>query len=185
MRDHTVDIDRSTRPTRLAFSANFNVAVPFIDRHLDEGRADKVAIRDATGEVTYRQLAENVNRAGNALLGLGIGRGERVLMMVKDCAAFFSVFWGAIKAGIVPVPINTLLRAKDYQYIIDDSGCAGLVYSPEFAEEVEPALAAASHPPAHAFRTEGDGQTLASLMAPASADLDPAPATATDDCFWL
>jgi len=185
MRDHTVEIDRSTRPTGITYSANFNVAVPFIDRHLDEGRGDKVALRDAAGEVTYAELAENVNRAGNALVGLGIGRGERVLMMVKDCAAFFNAFWGAIKAGIIPVPINTLLRAKDYQYMIDDSGCAGLVYSPEFAAEVEPALAAASHPPSHAFRTEGDGQTLASMMASASTDLETAPATATDDCFWL
>ena len=67
-------------------------------------------------------------------------------MMVKDCAEFFYLFWGAIKAGIVPVPLNTLLRADDYRYIIDDSGCAAVVWSPEFAGEVKPALAAARKP---------------------------------------
>jgi len=186
MRDHTVTVDRSTKPATLTFAPNFNVAVSFIDRHLDEGRADKIVIRPVGGDaVTYGELAENVNRAGNALKGLGIGQGERVLMMVKDSPAFYFLFWGAIKAGIVPVPINTLLRAKDYQFMIEDSGCAGCICSPEFAAEVEPALEAASRKPDHAFRTEGDGQTLASLMAGAETALEAAPAKSDDDCFWL
>ena len=186
MRDHTVTIDRSTSPSTLTFAPNFNVAVSFIDRHLDEGRGDKIVIRPVGGdEVTYAELAENVNRAGNVLAGLDITTGDRVLMMVKDCPEFYYLFWGAIKAGIVPVPINTLLRARDYQFMIEDSGCTGVVYSPEFAVEVEPALDAASHKPAHSFRTEGDGETLSARMAGASAKLDPAPARAGDDCFWL
>jgi len=119
----------------------FNVAVPFIDRHLAEGRDAKVAIRTVGGEtVTYAELAERVNRAGNALLALGLRPGDRLLMVVKDCPAFFYLFWGAIKAGIVPVPPNTLLRAADYAYMFEDSGCALVVYSSEFAGEVEPAL---------------------------------------------
>ena len=61
-------------------------------------------------------------------------------MVVKDCPAFFYLFWGAIKAGIVPVPLNTLLRAADYAYMFEDSGCGLVVYSTEFAGEVEPAL---------------------------------------------
>ncbi len=186
MQDHTASIDRSTTPTTIVYAPTFNVAPSFIDRHLGEGRADKVVIRSAAGDrVTYGQLAENVNRAGNALLGLGIGRGERVLMMIKDCPEFFYTFWGAIKAGIVPVPINTLLRAKDYQFMIADSGCVGLVYCPEFAGEVDAARTLASRKPEHALLTEGAGQTLQSLMAAASADLDPAPAKPEDDCFWL
>jgi len=186
MRDHTVTVDRSTTPATLTFAPNFNVAVSFIDRHLEEGRAGKVVIRPVGGTaVTHAELAENVNRAGNALKGLGIGQGDRVLMMVKDSPAFYSLFWGAIKAGVVPVPINTLLRAKDYQFMIEDSGCAGCIYSPEFAAEVEPALEAASRKPDHTFRTEGDGQTLTSLMADADQALDAAPAKSDDDCFWL
>ncbi len=114
MRDNTVSVDRSTMPATLEFAPVFNVAVPFIDRHLEEGRGAKVAIRTGDEAVTYGELAANVNRAGNALKGLGIGPGERLLMMVKDCPDFFYLFWGAIKAGLVPVPVSTLLRASDY-----------------------------------------------------------------------
>ena len=59
-------------------------------------------------------------------------------MVVKDCPAFFYLFWGAIKAGIVPVPPNTLLRAPDYAYMFEDSGCGLVVYSSEYADEIEP-----------------------------------------------
>src|SRR5262244_2054933 len=118
----------------------FNVAQAFIDRHLGEGRGAKIIIRTATETVTYAELAERVNRAGNALLSSGLRPGDRVLMVVKDCPAFFYLFWGAIKAGIVPAPLNTMLRAADYAYIVEDSGCRLVVYSPAFAAEVEPAL---------------------------------------------
>ena len=117
----------------------FNVAVPFVDRHIGEGRGAKVAIRTASETVTYAQLAERVNRAGNALLAAGLKPGDRMLMVVKDCPAFFYLFWGAIKAGIVPAPLNTLLRAADYAYLFEDSGCRLVVYSSEYAKEVEPA----------------------------------------------
>jgi benzoate-CoA ligase family protein len=185
MRDHTVSVDRSSVPSTLSFASTFNVAVPFIDRHLEEGRAGKVAIRMGVEEVTYARLAANVNRAGNALRDLGMAPGERLLMMVKDCPAFFYLFWGAIKAGVVPVPISTLLRAADYTFALEDSGCTACAYSPEFAAEVVPALEAADPGPAHRFATEGAGTTLAALLAGAPEALDPAPASAGDDCFWL
>lgn len=186
MQNHTVEVDLSRGDEALSFAPVFNVAVPFIDRHLQEGRADKVVIRTNRGvEVTYAELAGNVNRCGNALLGLGIGRGERVIMIVKDCAEFFYCFWGAIKAGLIPVPVNTLLRAKDYAYIIGDSGAAAVVYSSEFAGEVEAALDQLARRPAHCLRAEGGDDGLQALIAAASADLEPAPATAEDDCFWL
>src|SRR5258708_32285193 len=86
---------------KVRLPARFNVAVPFIDRHLGEGRGGKIVIRTAHETVTYAELAERVNRAGNALLALGLKPGDRLLMVVKDCPAFFYLFWGAIKAGIV------------------------------------------------------------------------------------
>jgi benzoate-CoA ligase family protein len=186
MADHTVTLDTSTSPAGISYSDNFNVAVPFIDRHLAEGRGTRVIIRQhGGGTVTYAELAENVNRAGNALTGLGLGPGERLLMMVKDAPEFFYAFWGAIKAGIIPVPLNTLLRAKDYAYMIDNSEAAGIVYSAEFAGEVEPAIEAAAHKPAVILKAAGDGDSLLGQMAGASADLDPVAAKPDDDCFWL
>lgn len=171
----------------IRFAEIFNVAVPFIDRHPGEGRGDKVAIRTLDGEtVTYALLAERVNRAGNLLRhGLGVAPGQRVMMVVKDCPAFFYAFWGAIKAGLVPVPVNTLLRAKDYEYMIADSGAAILLYSPEFAAEVEPALAALAKKPAHALRVEGDGASFLARLAGAPAALAPHQSGPLDDCFWL
>src|SRR4029079_7021186 len=137
-----------TLPAGISFSADqhvvlparFNVAVPFIDRHIAEGRGGKLAIRTLGEDVTYAQLAENVNRAGNALLALGLKPGDRLLMVVKDCPAFFYLFWGAIKAGIIAAPLNTLLRGPDYAYMFEDSGCGLVVYSSEFTTEIEAAL---------------------------------------------
>ena len=186
MQDHSLSVDRACRPSGLSFAANFNVAVAFIDRHLAEGRADKVALRTVAGDaLTYGELATEVNRAGNLLCDLGLQPGDRVMMVLKDGPAFFALFWGAIKAGFVPVPINTLLRAPDYRFMIEDSGCALLVYSPEFAQEVEAALAAAETRPRHALRSEGGEGSLADRMAAAADRLAPAAARPEDDCFWL
>ncbi len=178
-------VDRSKSPAGLEFAPGFNAAVPFVDRHLAEGRGSKVAIRSAAGEVTYAELAASVNRCGNALLKLGMQRGQRLLMVVKDCPEFFYLFWGAIKAGIVPVPLNTLLRADDYRYILQDSACSALFYSPEFAAEVEPAVAAARPAPPLVFAVEGKARTLRDELAAASPELAAVPAGATAACFWL
>ena len=87
MLDNTVNIDRSVTPTRIDFAQVFNVAVPFIDRHLEEGRGEKVAVRAEAGDVTFGELAENVNRCGNALIALGLshlGDGEEALNRLED-----------------------------------------------------------------------------------------------------
>ena len=185
MATQTLTVDRSQTPARLEYPPGFNVAVPFIDRHLGEGRGAKVAIQCAAGDVTYAELAERVNRCGNALAGLGLQRGDRLLMVVKDCPEFFYLFWGAIKSGVVPVPLNTLLRADDYRYIIEDSQCAGLVWSPEFAAEVGPALASAQRKPRVALPVEGGDQPLRALLEKASPRLEAVPSAATATCFWL
>ena len=185
MHSSGVTVDRTHSPARIEFAPGFNVAVPFVDRHLREGRGAKIAIRSAEGDVTYAELAERVNRCGNALLGLGIRRGDRVLMVVRDCAEFFYLFWGAIKAGVVPVPLNTMLRADDYRFIVEDSQASGLFWSPEYEGEVKAALAAARSKPAVALPVEGGVGSLRGELARASGSLQAAPAAATAACFWL
>ncbi|MBT5571485.1 MAG: benzoate-CoA ligase family protein [Alphaproteobacteria bacterium] len=185
MTPNTVNVDTTTSPATLTFAESFNVAVPFIDRHLTEGRGERVAIRTMDGDTTYAGLAEGVNRAGNALLDLGLHRGDRVLMVVKDSPVFPFLFWGAIKAGLVPIPVNTLLHAKDYQHMIADSEAACVIWSPEFADEVKFALSVSSPGPRCKFPTEGNEDNFATRMAAAAITLDPAPASASDDCFWL
>ena len=185
MTPNTVTVDTSTSPATLTFAHSFNVAVPFIDRHLDEGRSEKIAIRTVEGDTTYAELAEGVNRAGNALIRLGLQPGDRVVMVVRDGPVFPMLFWGAIKAGFVPVPVNTLLHSKDYRHIVEDSEAACIVWSPKFADEITHALSLLVPGPAHKFPSEGLGTTLEALMCEAATLLDPAPATAEDDCFWL
>ncbi len=167
----------------LRFPPRFNVAVEFIDRHLAQGRGGKVAIRSIEGDVTYAELAASVNRCANLLTSFGIGRGERLLMLIKDCPEFFFVFWGAIKAGVIPVPIDTLLKAKDYAFIIDNSACACLVYSSEFASEVEQGLAASPHKPTRVFRVDSD--SLLAQLVRQSDQFTAVSASPTDECFWL
>ena len=184
MEPNTVHIDREGDAPVFTFSDSFNVSVHMIDRHLNEGRANRLAYITDHEKVTYGQLAERVNRCGNALLSTGIPPRERMLMIVKDCPEFVYLYYGAIKAGIIPVPINTLLRAKDYRYMIEDSMCAGLIYSPDFAAEVEPALKAATRRPAFVTSTESQ-KGVQQMLVRAENELSPHPSDPLADCFWL
>ncbi len=99
---------------------NFNVATHFVDRNVQEGRGAKVAIECGDERVTYQQLLENTNRAGNALLALGVRPEERVLLLLLDTPEFLYSFFGAIKIGAVAVPVNTQAKPQDYEYILND-----------------------------------------------------------------
>src|SRR5260370_35078904 len=98
-----------------------------LDRNLPHG------VRPACpgpGRVTtYAQLAERACRAGNALKALGVQMEQRVMICMLDCADFAAGFWGAMKAGIVPVPINTLLTPAAAVYRQRDSRAPVLVLS--------------------------------------------------------
>ncbi len=168
----------------LHFPTPFNVAVPFIDRHVVEGRGKKSAILSFAETVDYETLAANVNRYGNALLRLGLHPGERMLMVIKDAPEFFYAFWGAVKTGIIPVPLNTMLTPPDYAFIISDSGAKALVYSEEFRAQVDAALDEGVRP-AHLLLARHGGGCLHDLAAVESSDLNAIPASADDECFWL
>ena len=184
MRDHTLTIDSSETPTVITYADNFNCSWILVDRHLEEGCGDKVFSRSAAGELTYSQLAERQNRCGNVLFGLGLEPGDRVLMVVMDCFEFFYLFTGAIKTGIVPVPLNTMWKAKDYQFTFEDPGCKAVVYSQAFAAEVEAALDAMGRSDM-GLVVEGEGRSLTTLLAEAPVELETAPGSAESDAFWL
>jgi len=105
----------------ILFSNPFNAAEYFVDRHIAEGRGDKVAIECGNDYVTYRQLLGLVNQVGNGLRKLGVRMEERVLLLLLDTPEFAGCFFGAIKIGTVPVPVNTLLKAADYEYLLNNS----------------------------------------------------------------
>ena len=108
-----------------------NAASYFVDRHVAEGRGDKVAFREVgTGrELTYGALAEASGRAGAAFLAADIRPEERVAMLVLDQIEFPVLFWGALKAGVIPVPLNTLLATPVYDAILRDSRATMLIVS--------------------------------------------------------
>src|SRR4051812_16511792 len=95
----TTKVDRTVSPPAIAVPHAYNAAVDFVDRHLAEGRGAKVAFIDDTTELTYAGLAEQVNRAGNALRGLGVRIEERVLLVLLDTVRFPAMFFSAIKIG--------------------------------------------------------------------------------------
>jgi benzoate-CoA ligase family protein len=169
---------------QLGFPKPFNIAELMIDRHLAEGRGGKVAIRTLERDVTYVELIAEVNRFGNTLKALGVSPGERLAMIIKDCPEFIYLFFGAVKAGVLPVPLNTLLRANDFAFIFEDSRCATVVYSPEFAQEVEAAVAQSSWRVRHILPLEGMA-SFSELARQASPELIARPTQAEDDCFWL
>ena len=105
----------------LTIPEEFNAASHFIDRHIDEGRANRVAIECGNIRVSYGQLFESVNRVGNGLRNLGVQIEERVFLLLLDSPEFAACFFGAIKIGAVPVPVNTLLKPADYEYLLNNS----------------------------------------------------------------
>ena len=98
----------------------YNAVTYLLDRNIDEGRANKLAYTDTISELTYGELQRQSCRVANMLKRLGVRREERVAMIMLDTVDFPAVFLGAIRAGIVPVPLNTLLTADQYAYVLAD-----------------------------------------------------------------
>ena len=90
-------------------AGEYNAASDLVDRTVAAGFANKAAFIDPTRQITYRELQQRCNRFANGLRRLGIRREERIALITLDTVDMPVIFWGAIKAGIVPIPINTLL----------------------------------------------------------------------------
>ncbi|MBS0336910.1 MAG: benzoate-CoA ligase family protein [Proteobacteria bacterium] len=165
----------------------YNAAVDLVGRNLEAGRAEKVAYIDDTGRHTYADLAERVNRAANALVALGIKREERIALALLDSIDFPAAFLGAIKAGVVPVALNTLLTTPDYEYMLKDSRAQALVVSEPLLKAFLPLLGKLPDLK-HVVVAGRDAQgnlLLSDLLAKAGKEFEAAPTLADDICFWL
>jgi benzoate-CoA ligase len=180
-------VDRSTSPPGVHVPRDYNAAVDFVDRHLAEGRGPKVAFVDDTTSLTYAALAEQVNRAGNALSSLGVRMEQRVMLLLLDTQRFPALFLGAIKIGAVPVPVNTLLTAEDYDHLLRDSRAAVLVVSAALLARVAPILLGQRFLEHVVVDGDAEGAALAlgPLLDGAAPTLEAAPTTADDVAFWL
>ena len=124
----------------MTYPSNYNAAVDFVDRNVSEGRAEKPAFIDPERTLTYGGLQAATNRMANLLGAHGIGREDRIAMIVLDTVDFPTIFFGAIRAGIIPVAVNTLLGTDQYRHILDDSRAKALFVSAPLLATVAPAL---------------------------------------------
>src|SRR2546426_827650 len=164
-----------------------NAAAWFVDRHVAVARGDRTALVADGHALPYRTVFENVNRTGHALRRLGVGMGDRVLLLLPDVPEFAYCFWGAIKLGAVPIPTNTLLTPRDYEYILRDSRAVAAIVSasllPAIAE-VRPRLGFLRHV-AVVGEAARDTLAFADLIRAEPTELAPAPTTRDDPAFWL
>ena len=101
----------------------------FVDRHTREGDAAAIAFEDPWRSLSRTDLATTTRRFTGALADCGIARERRLVMLMLDTVDFPVVFWGALRAGVIPVPINTLLTPDLVQYVLEDSRAEALVIS--------------------------------------------------------
>jgi benzoate-CoA ligase family protein len=101
--------------------------------NLDQGRAQSLAVTGPAGSRTYAELCAEASRYGHALQSLGLAPGDRVLLFLDDTPAYPAAFFGALRAGLVPLLINTLTPSDLLQFYLSDSGAAVAVAEASFA----------------------------------------------------
>jgi benzoate-CoA ligase len=179
--------DHSVSPPVVRVPRDYNAAYDLIDRNLAAGRAARTAYIDDAGQHSFGQLAERVNRFGSGLQALGLEMEHRVLLALTDTIDFPTAFLGAIKAGIVPVAVNTLLTPKDYEYMLSDSRAKALIVSEHLVPQFAPligklpflrhVIVSGANPQGHTAFKE--------VLAKGKPELAPAPTISDDPCFWL
>jgi benzoate-CoA ligase len=180
----------------------YNAAVDLVESNLKAGRGPKTAFVDDAGRYSYDDLAARVDRFANLLRHLGIEPEQRVVLALLDTIDFPAAFLGCIKAGAVPVAVNTLLTPADYDYMLGDSRARALVVSDALLPRLAPVLdrhpclrhVLVSGPQGEIGGLEiggleigagGIGRSLAEALAGMPDRAEAAPTTADDMCFWL
>ena len=175
-------------PPRVDLPRDYNAAYDLLQRHVDAGRGDHVAVIDDDGRHTYREVAERALRAAGALRALGVVAEQRVAMCMLDSVDFVATFLGAIALGAVPVPLNTLLTGDDYAYLVRDMRAAALIASDALLGKLGAAAAAVRAVAGCPTALGGDLGTLPSWRAliDQAQPIEAFAATTPDDvAFWL
>jgi len=171
----------------------FNLASWFVDRHLEEGRGDRVALLCGERAVTYAELAALVNRAGHVLRDLGVRQEERVLLALADGVEFVATWYAAQKIGAVTAEAYAFLPSKDFAYYLDYTRAGVVVVDATTIDRLREARAAVQDRPwprtllAVGVSADELGDREASfdaLTADAPDELDPAPTTRDDIAIW-
>ena len=174
----------------MSVSETFNAASHLVDRHVDDGRGSKVAIECADERVTYAQLQERVNRVGNGLKTvLKVRMEERVLLFLLDRPEIIYSFFGAMKIGAVPVPINTLWKPAEFEYVLNDARARVLIIDatllPTLRDIPRERLGFLEHVVVVGECERDDEISFDSLRSGARQSLQAAPTRKDDVAFWL
>lgn len=164
----------------------FNIAAAMIDAKISEGRGDKAAVYFKERALSYHDIQEMMNRTGNALKSLGVEMEDRVAILLPDSPEWVASFFGAMKIGAVAVPANTMLRPKDYHYLLNDSRAKVIIVSSDLMNSIAGVLNSL-HYLQHIVvvgPASGDQLSYDKLVAEASPELDAAPTTQNDAAFW-
>lgn len=187
---------------QMSLPDSFNAAVAFLDRNIAEGRGEKTAVYYEGNAYTYTQIAELANRIGNGLLDLGVDLEQRVALLLLDSPQFAASFFGAIKMGAVPIPLNTVLRPADYVYLLNDSRARALLVHASLWQDIQqirPQLKYLRHvvivnntgehlledSPYADARSSQSIHDFDSWVARASSSLQAAETSKDDSAFWL
>ena len=171
----------------------YNAAADFVDANVAQGRGAKIAFKEGSRALTYGDLQKDSCRFASGLYALGFEREARVAMLALDVLEFPVAFWGAIRAGIVPIPLNTLLNTEQYGYMLEDSRVQALVVSDALAKVVEPIIG--KLPALRAVIVIGDPNSIstgsvrkipfADVLAKGKPEVWTAPTISDEVAFWL
>ncbi|HEX9444541.1 MAG TPA: AMP-binding protein, partial [Candidatus Binatia bacterium] len=163
----------------------YNAATTFVDENIARGRGKRAAIHYQDRTFTYQDVFEQTNQAGNALKELGVEIEQRVVVALPDSPEFAFGFFGAIKIGAVPIPTNPWMKAKDYEYLLNDSRAKVAVIHESVLAEFEPVW----HKPRYlkavvvVGKAKGRAVSFEAITAKASTRLEAEP-TSKDDIAW-
>jgi benzoate-CoA ligase len=165
----------------------YNAAADLIERNLAAGHGAKTAFIDDRGDCSYAALGERVSRFANGMRRLGVHREQRILLCLQDTIDFPTAFLGAIKAGIVPVVVNTQLSPEEFAFMLADSRARVVVVSAPVLPAITAALALLPEPRPAVIQSGAGSQagSLAALLAGSPAAFDTAPTHPDEPCFWL
>jgi 4-hydroxybenzoate-CoA ligase len=182
-----LSVDLARRP--------YNAVTDFVDANVSRGLGHKVAFRDGDRALTYGALQAQTGRFARAMQGLGFAQETRIAQLMVDTIDFPIVFWGAIRGGIIPIPLNTLLSAEQYAYMFEDSRAAVIVVSVVLAKTILPVLdrlphlrlivIAGGNADDKALFGKRPVLTLEELLAAGTPEVFTAPTLSDEVAFWL